>query len=182
MLEKYALLRVMEGIFGEPQREFSARELGPETGISAAAAGACLIYLLGKRMVSCRHVGRSKLYRTNLDSALVRQWKIVFSLEQLQKSGIVDYMVSKYAPISILLYGSIAKGTDDLKSDVDLLLVSLQKKRLDLGAYEPAIGREINLLTYTPAKWRAKARGDKVFYNRVILDSIALLGERPVVE
>lgn len=182
MLEKYALLRVMEGVFAEPGKDFSAREFAREIGIGAGTAGACFRYLLGKGMVSCRHVGRSKLYRTNLDSALVRQWKIVFSLERICKSGLVDFISSACAPLSLLLYGSLAKGTDDLKSDVDLLLIALGKKRMDLSAYQPPLRREVNLLAYTPAEWRAKAREDRVFYKRVIMDSIVLVGEKPVVE
>jgi len=41
--------------------------------------------------------------------------------------------------------------------------------------------REVQVLRYTPEDWDSKAREDKPFYERVIIDGIALSGSLPVV-
>jgi hypothetical protein len=41
--------------------------------------------------------------------------------------------------------------------------------------------KEVTFLVYTVDEWRKKAKSDKVFYDRLILDGIALYGEMPVV-
>ena len=45
-------------------------------------------------------------------------WEVIF-LEQ-----IVEYISQKYNPLSIILYGSYASGTNNLNSDFDALVIS----------------------------------------------------------
>lgn len=184
-LEKYALIKGMRQVFADPNKKHSIRGLAKAAGLSPSAAKACVDYLLARKMVQLEKVGRTHLIQADLKRSLTRHWKIVFFLEDAAKAGLVERVVKQLGSVlSITLYGSLARGVADPKSDVDLLvLVPGKKKRKILLLREEAlIGREINPLIMTPQQWRELARKDKVFYEHVILDSINLYGQqKPVV-
>ena len=82
------------------------------------------------------------------------------------------------------MYGSCATGTDASGSDLDLLLITRKheepsQKRLD--DLSKRTSRTVQLLKYTPEAWVRKARVDRPFYERVIIDGIPIVGSLPVV-
>ncbi len=181
MLEKYAHVRAMQAIFSEPGKSFSVRSLAAKAGLSPAAAGIALSGLKKEEMVSLGVVGRSYQYRANLESPLCRQWKILFNLDELEESGILGELVKRMPNAqSVLLYGSFARGTNDEKSDVDILAIALRPAKMDLKFLDK-MGREVNLSAMSLEQWKKKAASDRVFYENVIYDSIVLHGTRPVV-
>ena len=135
----------------------------------------------GKGIVSLKIIGKTHQYRADLENPLCRQWKILFNLDKIVDSNVVEQTVKKMqAPISILLYGSFAKGTNDEKSDIDLLVISHQKAKIDFS-FINKLGKEANVSLFSLQEWKKKAIEDKVFYENAIYDSIALFGEKPVV-
>ena len=63
------------------------------------------------------------------------------------------------------VYGSVAKGTDRARSDIDLMVISDSLRYSDLfetlQTAEAVLGRTINPTVMTVAQWRAKrAKGD----------------------
>ncbi len=181
MLEKYALVKAILVLTSDPGKSFSVRGLAKEAGLSPGAARTALDYMHGKGVASLKIIGRTYQYRACLENALCRQWKILFNLDEIAGSKIVGQIVKKVPlVISVLLYGSFAKGTNDKKSDIDLLVISHQKSKADLG-FANRLGREANISLLSLQEWKKKAVANKVFYENVIYDSIALFGERPVV-
>ena len=86
-----------------------------------------------------------------------------------------------YQDSSIVLYGSCARGEDDLQSDIDLLVISRKEEKVELGKFEKQFGRKITLLVYAPREWEEKVRSDRAFYERILIDGIVLQGSLPVV-
>lgn len=181
MLEKYALVSAMKTILAAPHTPFSVRGLAKEAGLSPGAAGTALEYLRKKGIVSLKTIGRTYQYKAGLDSPLCRQWKILFNLDKITDSKIVEELVKRIPTIqSVLLYGSFAKGTNDEKSDIDLLVIVRHPTKTDLG-FVNRLKKEANLSVLSLNEWRKKAVQNKVFYENVILDCIVLFGEKPVV-
>jgi predicted nucleotidyltransferase len=183
-LEKYALIKALKTVLREPNKKFSVRGLAAAAGLSASAAKTSVDFLRRSGVVSLEKVGRTFQFKADLSSALARQWKILFSLEEIERVGLVKKIFDSCGGVSsVLLYGSTAAGTSDAASDLDLLVVANSKKKsfAGLAGVEAELGREINLLVKTPFEWRETAKQNKVFYERVILDSIVLYGSKPVV-
>lgn len=181
MLEKYALVSAMKTILAFPNRSFSVRGLAKEAGLSPGAAGTALEYMHKKGIVSLKAIGNTYQYKASLDSPLCRQWKILFNLDKITDSKVVEELVKRVPAIqSVLLYGSFAKGTNDEKSDIDLLVIVQHPIKTDLG-FVNRLKKEANLSVLSLNEWRKKAVENKVFYENVILDCIVLLGEKPVV-
>ena len=184
MIEKYALLKAMREVLTHPIKRFSIHDLARSTRLSVNACKYSLDFMLSKNIVGLEKIGRSYQYKANLDSYLTRQWKVIFSLEELNKAQIVENIIkTKKTILSITLYGSVARGTDDELSDIDIIVIAdtdSNGKKLIIGE-AIAAGREINPIVYTPMEWRKKAESDKVFYENVVINSVNLYGEKPVV-
>jgi predicted nucleotidyltransferase len=82
---------------------------------------------------------------------------------------------------SILLYGSAAKGEDDAASGYDFLVIAA---KCDVGASELSekLGREVGLQVYDAAGWKNVSKQNRAFYLDTISNSIALYGEKPVID
>lgn len=181
MLERYAVIAALKTVLSSPQVSFSVRGLARAAGLSPGAAQTALKYMQQTELVSLKIVGKTFQFKANLDSALCRHWKIVFNLEQITDSRIVQECVKKIPALqSVLLYGSFARGTNDEKSDIDLLFITHHPVKINLG-FVNRLKKEANITVFSLNEWRKNALENKVFYENIILDSIALVGEKPVV-
>lgn len=180
MFEKYALFSVLRAL--RYKDELSVRGCAERAGVAASAAKAHLDWLHSVGIVKCRVVGRTHLYSIDASKALARQYKVLFSLHELAEARLVEELVDRFPEISsVVLYGSVARGEDDAKSDIDILIVSRKRIRVASLKSERLLKRELTILSYSLPEWRTKAKSDKVFYDRVMLDGIVLYGEMPVV-
>lgn len=180
MLEKYALIKVINGLL--KNKEISLRELARKVDVGSSTAKIQLDYLLRNDIVEKKIIGRNHLFRLNANNFVVRQIKILDSLLELKTIGLVEEILEKHpSTLSILLYGSVAKGLDDNESDIDILIVTRKPEKLKPLKTEKKVKREITLILYTLAEWKNKAKEDKVFYDNVMLNSINLYGEKPAV-
>lgn len=182
MLEKYALFKLLKKLSLDPRKRFSIREVARETGLSVSAAKYCLDYLLGREIVVREIIGKTHQYYLNLENPLTRQYKLLFAIEAILDSGIINVLKNVPGVGSIVLYGSVARGEDDAKSDIDILVIARRKRVVPTIEFEHKIGKTINIKWHTPSEWMDKAVKDKVFYDRVIINGILLFGEMPVVK
>jgi len=103
-------------------------------------------------------------------------------LHEISESKLVEELIERFSEISsVVLYGYAARGEDNDKSDIDILVVSRKKTRITGLKAERMLKRELTILSYSSQEWRDKARNDKVFYDRVMIDGLVLYGEMPVV-
>ena len=181
MLEKYAPTRVIETLITK-NGEQSLREIARNSGIGASTAKTSLDWLHAKDIVKKKIVGRSHLYSLNLNNPVTRHIKILHSLSEIIDSGLTEEIINRHPhTYSITLYGSVARGEDNPKSDIDILVISKDETKIKPFKAENKLGRETTIVKYTPTQWRRKARDDKPFYDRAIIDGIPLHGELPVV-
>lgn len=183
MIHKYALFKVI-GVIIRENNELGLRDIAKKAKVSPSTAKASLDYLEQNLFVDRRIVGKNHLFKIDGGSFLVRQAKILFSLSEINSSRLVPEILDKLSlagVVSIVLYGSVAKGFDDKKSDLDLLLIT-RKKADDFSLKsEKKLSREVTYLKYTYQEWKEKAEKDPTFYKEVVFNCIPLYGEKPVV-
>jgi len=180
MFEEYAGVRVMWVFLDDPTREVHVREVANLSKVSPGSAKKNLDILYKENLLLRRKQANLLLYRGNLENPAFRQMKIARSTHKLERCGLVDYLASELSPASVTLFGSAARGEDDRKSDVDILVIA-KKKGADLTRFERKLGRKVNLIVYDSKTWERKAKEDKPFYESVTLGGVALYGELPVV-
>ena len=100
--------------------------------------------------------------------------------------GIADHLRVELMPFAdrlqqAFIYGSIAKGTANTSSDIDLMLIgegiSYREVMERMVPLEELLGRTINRTLYSPADWAAKLNAGNSFVMRVTeQDKIKIFG------
>jgi predicted nucleotidyltransferase len=124
--------------------EWSGREIARKVGLSAPSCHETLKKLNGRGLVELRRVSNVHLYKINSENYLVRNvFALQFEAEAAMpkqiaaavKKSLVDSRRSDI--VSIVLFGSMARGTERLGSDLDLLIVVPAKE--SVKALEPRV-------------------------------------------
>jgi len=181
MLEEYSVIKIIQEILSNPRKVYTLRELAKASKTSKDSVAKTIEFLLSREMITLKVIGPTHQYQTNLENPLARQWKVLFNLEELNQAKLLQEIQSKVPNIQcVLVYGSLAKGTNDENSDLDLLILTEQKL-----STKPNIGKSLkiepNILLINTKEWKSMSEKDKVFYDNVITDSIVLYDRKPVV-
>lgn len=180
MLKKYALYKVVLKLI-KNKKPYSIRDLAKEAHIGVSTAKTCLDYLHNEDFLKKKVIGNTYQF-TLKNNFLTKQLKILFSLSEISKSDLTKELIKKYPSIlTILIYGSVAKGEDAKNSDIDLLIISREKIKLVPLKAERKLNRELTIIVYTISEWREKAKIDKIFYDNIIANNLILYGEKPMV-
>ena len=163
--------RVLGLLFGQPNRRFQSGEL-----IRLAASGTGAVHRLLTRLaraglITVERVGNQKHYQANRASPVFAELHGLI----IKTSGLLAPLRAALEPLAdrvgaAFVYGSVAKGTDQAASDIDLLVIS---DTLDysevfsaLQAVEAQLGRTVNPNVMTAHEWRRK-RGQSGFVSRI---------------
>jgi len=178
----YPGLRILSVFFQDPYMEVHLRHAAAQARVSPSTAKRFLDEYTRLGLLTETARANLHLFKANLDKASFRLWKT--SLFLLKNEPYLRQLAGRYSDSSLTLYGSCATGTDAPGSDLDLLLITRQTEDptpRQLEELSRRTGRTVQLLKYTPEEWEKKAREDKPFYERVIIDGIAISGPLPVV-
>ena len=181
MLEKYATYKLIRIFIEDPYTELYLREIAQRTGQSTNTVRYVTDDLVKMKLLLRRKQANIVLFRANIENPVFRYLKISYSLGKIQKLRLVEYLVEKYTPESIVLFGGVSRGEDDPHSDIDLLIISKIKSHIDISKFEDKFSKKINMIVYSPAEWSEKAKKDRPFYQRIYREGILLYGEFPVV-
>lgn len=64
---------------------------------------------------------------------------------------IIEYLKAKYNPVGLVVYGSFANGTNNLNSDFDALLVTLDGE--EQHDHSQVFGTELDVFVYPKSKF-----------------------------
>ena len=175
--------RVFRWLFGQPERSYHLNELRRLTGLGSASLQRELGKLAAAGLVRSEKVGNLRRFQANTESPVYEE------LAGLTRKtlGAQPLLQEALAPIKAKLdlafiYGSIAKGTDTAKSDIDVMVVGkdllLSEVLKLLLPVESQLGRKISPTLYTPAEYKRRRAQKDSFLNRVLAQpTIPLIGE-----
>jgi predicted nucleotidyltransferase len=145
LLHEDAQTRVLRFLW-RSRAEWSGREIARKVGLSAPACHETLKKLDARGLVRFRRVSNVHLYKINPDNYLVQNvFARLFEAEAAMPKQVAAVvrrsLVDPPEPdiISIVLFGSMARGAPQLGSDLDLLIVLPTKE--GLKALEPRVER-----------------------------------------
>ena len=175
--------RVFRWLFGQPERSYHLNELLRLTGLGSASLQRELGKLAAAGLVRSEKVGNLRRFQANTESPVYEE------LAALTRKtlGAQPLLQEALEPIKekldlAFIYGSIAKGTDTAKSDVDVMVVGndllLSEVLKLLLPVESQLGRKINPTLFTPAEYKRRRAQKNSFLNRVLAQPvIPLIGE-----
>ena len=174
-------LKVLNLFLDNPNRDFYLRELARILKISTSTSKLTLNLLKNLDLLKAERKAHLIFYKLNLNNQITRELKKIKNIELIKKNNLVEKLLKwNQNIISILLYGSFAKGTNDdkFKSDVDILIIA--NKRTERFEMNNIKGYELRINEFTPLEWKEIYKKNKPFYNEVITNAIILYGELPI--
>lgn len=168
--------------------ERTALALAMEIGLSHRATTMALAALVESGLVRVKRAGRARLYEANLKRSVNSGILLpAFRKEKELVAGIADRLktATGRAPLSVILFGSRARGDATRASDLDLLVVvhPLHKKRFDrsAGSVAEAIrdthGISADILVETPRTLSAMKRGRTALWNAMNKEGETIYGQ-----
>jgi predicted nucleotidyltransferase len=174
--------RVLALIFGQPERSFYGSEIVRNVHSGTGAVERELSRLQRSGLVSVERIGNQKHYRANHDSPIFEELqslikKTVGLAEPIRKSLVPYADAIKTA----FVYGSVAKGTDTARSDIDLMVIGDGLNYSDLYTAaqqaEAQLRRKINPMFLSPKDWQRKASNIGSVVNKIsISPKIFIIG------
>lgn len=164
--------RVLALLYGQPGRSFRSTEVIALADSGTGAVHRQLMRLAESGLITVTRVGNQKHYQANRDSPVFAELHGLV----VKTIGLVGPLEKALAPFrdriqASFIYGSIAKGTDTAKSDVDLMVISEDLAYADLyGALQQAEGtlrRPVHVSLATAAEWRRKLAAGNPFFTKI---------------
>ena len=164
------LLKIASIFFKNPSKTFHLRQLALESGLSTTSVSNACNKLILQKVIKIVKNDITKEFKADLENEEYFGAKTLFNIFSIRLSGLIDELKKNLNPKVIVLFGSYVKGEDIEKSDIDLLIISLRNKDLDLSKYEKVLSRKIQLVILENLK-----KSDENFINSVI-NGIVLYG------
>ena len=144
--------RILEVLFGYPDKEFSLSDLAKESKVAKANIGAILKEFHKIGFIEITKLSKIWRIRANQRNWFFIKSKIVYNLNFIYQSGLVEFLNDYFKnPKSIILFGSFRKGEDLSGSDIDIAVEIDEDKEYqtivlrELSKFEEAIGRKIQI-------------------------------------
>lgn len=144
MLQNYNMYKILQLFFDCPTKPFQLREISRITKIGLPSVRNHVKSLENLRFIEKKkgtiyvaYVAKrgEKFFAYKLGDILIR----------LHESKLTEYLVNKFSPNTIVLFGSCARGEDIETSDIDLF-VQAKEEKIDLKEFEKKLKRKINIL------------------------------------
>ena len=162
-------LKILKNFFGEPHREFHLRELGRITRYNPSTLSKYLNRYIKSGILTKKRERGHVLYKADTESDIFKLKKIYYNVERIHESGIIKFLESSLNhPKSIVLFGSYSKGENVKRSDLDLFILTEEKKEINLEKFERILGCEINILKYNEIKFKKMRQNNKELLNNII--------------
>lgn len=164
LLRKSSLILLL--VLGrEYTKKFHVRELSRMVERDVSLVSKNLKDLEAMDLVTREDVGNLAFYQAKMESVLLRQMKIWFTLLELQPL-IRDL---EDVTTNVVLYGSCARGEDTSASDIDLYIETAEKEavREVLHTHQAALSREFSPIVHTPDETYRLKTEDLPFFDSI---------------
>lgn len=159
------MLRVLDHFFASPVEEFHEREVMRATGISKGSANRILRELAALSLLERAEKGRMVFYRLNAGDPFVKQMKAAENVWALRPflEGL------KASARKVVLFGSCAEGTDTAESDIDILILTEDKRtaKEKVSAFNRKASRQMSPIILDTGEFAKLGKEDLPLYERI---------------
>lgn len=165
--------RVLGLLFVNADRSFYTNEIVRFVDSGIGVVQRELAKLAESGLITSQKIGNQKHYQANPGSPIFEELRGIV----LKTVGLSDILRAALLPLSdkiqvAFIYGSIAKGSDTSKSDIDILIISNELALADLfnvfAPCEAKLGRPVNPSIYSRQELERKLADENAFVSRVL--------------
>ena len=160
-------------LYTQPERSFYTKQILRLTGMGVATIKRELDRMVAAGILTLTRIGNQHHYQANPRCQIYQEL-----LSIVRKTfGVADVLRKALLPVDneiaiAFIYGSIARGEETTKSDVDLMLIGKYLNYVNvvelLLPVESKLGRPINPTIYTKRQIRDKLKTRDSFITRVL--------------
>ncbi len=179
--QKFRGWAVLSFFLEYPEKQTHINGLAKQLKISPRTANIYLKLYHSAGLLEKEKAANAVFFRLK-DNALSRQIKAFFSVAKIFESGFIEIAAKEMRFNTIALFGSYAKGTNDSNSDIDLLIISNERKLPQKAhdALKKVFTGEINAIAMPLPQWRQKLKEKNGFAESVLKNHIILAGSELV--
>jgi predicted nucleotidyltransferase len=164
--------RVLALIFGHPERSFYTSEIMRNVHSGVGAVERELSKLERSGLVSVERIGNQKHYRANHAAPIFEELRGLVE----KTVGLAEPIKKSFQPYadrikSAFVYGSVARGADTARSDIDLIVIGNDLNYSDLYTaaqnVTTTLGRKLNPLFLSESDWHRKASESGSAFNKI---------------
>lgn len=165
--------RIYSLLFGQPGRSFYLTEIVGLAKIGRGGVQRELLRLEQSGLVTISRIGNQKHYQANPESPLFNELVSIVKKTVGLKQPLLNALNTIADKIvCAFVYGSVAKGTDNSGSDIDVMIVSdelaLGDVFIALGPLETELGRKISPTLYKNSEFKSKRKKNNTFLSKVL--------------
>jgi predicted nucleotidyltransferase len=181
LITSKARLALVTLFLTHPDERFYQKQLIRDLGLSSSLVQLELRKLESIGFLASSRESNTRYFQVNKSFPIYAELKsIVF-----KTVGLADFLrdsLEQIGPVEVaLIYGSVAKNVEDMRSDVDLLVIGdadVDALHEAIDAAEQAIGREINPTVYSRADWAGRVKIKQAFVTDILASpKIFLIGD-----
>ncbi len=165
----YKLMDIMAPFLEDPQKGFYIREISRILNISPMTARKKLNILAKKGLLVKKKMKLHEEFKVNLDSTDFRILSKFYIMKKLYDSGLIKYLLEELLyPEAVFLFGSHARGDYTKDSDIDLFVLSNEKKEINFSKYEKKLKKKIQLHLMTSKEFLITKKKNPDLINNII--------------
>ena len=163
---------ILVALLGQPEKTWYVSELARRMGVPSSSLQRELQALAQVGILKVHRQGHMAYYQANANSPVFADLRGLL----LKTAGLVDVLTDVLKPLAarlrlVFVYGSIASGTEQSDSDIDLMVVGKvtpAELALPLRRARELLGRDINPTVYTPTEFDKKRIAKDSFLRQVL--------------
>lgn len=166
--------RVLGLLYSQPDRSFYTKEILRLTGMGVFTIKRELDRMVASGILTLKKVGNQHHYQANRECPIFADLRNIV----LKTFGMTEILRSALAPLDdqiqlAFVYGSLARGADSKKSDVDLMVIAEHELPYSdvmnhLLPLEQSLMRTINPTIYNFAEFETKLKGGNNFLEKTL--------------
>jgi len=156
-------LQILTFLARNPDKQFYIREIAKHMDKSVGGTHKTLKSLKEMSFIKENKSGKNIYYRINQMNPSVKNFKIFVTINELTN------LVNKLKKISkkIVLFGSCAAGEDTSDSDIDILVLTDEKEKVNKKILNYKLNREIQAVVVNAGDLIKIKEKDKGFYQEI---------------
>lgn len=166
MIQKCSSMEVLRIFFLEPTTIHFIREISKKIKLAPTSVKNYLDAFEKEGLILKKESKPFNGYTANRENDNFLFYKKLYNLYSLNE--LKEFLSKKHSPNLVVVFGSYSLGEDIEDSDIDLLIISKEKKEINLKNFQKKLNREINLMQLSNLNKLEKPILDKV-YNGFVL-------------
>ena len=159
-------------LFLDDPRERHLREVARECTVNPMTARKYLELYTRQGLLQENTIRGDRVFKPDERNPQFIMEKKLWNYRKIILSGLISYLEETMEYPAIILFGSYAKGENHPKSDIDLFILTNEKKQIALVQFEKKLHAQIQVFLHTKQEFKKLRKTNPELLNNVLNGAI----------